>query len=198
MSRLCPGYVQAMSRLCPGHVAGRSLWPRELNAFRPVCGSSSGMVVFCLFVLLFVGDLIFWIRILFFVYGPTGEPRVPKKVKMRNELSVVRSHEARSSSGMSFRVAARNANIFPYGLSQLACTLFRFACTVWTLRSKPLALPPPFPPFNDKQKKVTFRTGKVMHRCRKKNHFYLHFCALLSLNGGSGGSPLIFQCFHEA
>ena len=188
MSRLCPGYVQAMSRLCPGHVAGRSLWPRELNAFRPVCGSSSGMVVFCLFVLLFVGDLIFWIRILFFVYGPTGEPRVPKKVKMRNELSVVRSHEARSSSGMSFRVAARNAKMFPYGLSQLACTLFRIACTVWTLRSKPLALPPPFPPFNDKQKKVTFRTGKIMHRCRKNSFLPPLLCSLI-IERGVGGFP---------
>ena len=98
--------------------------------------------------------LIFWIRFLFLVYGSSGEPRVPEKVKMRNDVSVVRSHEARSSSGMSFRVAARNAKIFPYGLSQLACTLFRFACTVWTLRSKPLALPPPFPLFNDKEKKV--------------------------------------------
>ena len=74
----------------------------------------------------------------------------------------------------------------PYGNSQWTCTLFPNSCTSTQSDSKRLKHAPPFPPFNDEEKKLRERKIKSDDLTTKNDHSYFIFLAFLSLSGGMG------------
>ena len=84
----------------------------------------------------------------------------------------------------------------PYGNSQWTCTFFRNFCTSTRPDSKRLKHAPPFPPFNDEEKKLRERKIKSDDLTTKNWPLVLYFSCFFIIewgDGGSGRSRGIFQ-----